>query len=235
VKRYPPFGVLYSGAEVFFAYRFPMLSARFLYLGWIIAAAFAGIAVAGGFQAPSEKVGVVDISKIVEASDYGKSNQATFADMKAGRESLLEFIDTNRVLTTEQAQRLHDLTVKPTLSAEEKAENDRIRADVVAANKKWTELATKTSLSPEERTLLDEYAKRSQAMNDYAQRLYREFTSDMQAWADKQKIASIEKARVAIQQVAKAGGFNVVFEVGVAPYGANDLSDDALKAMNAAK
>ena len=95
-----------------------MLSPRFLYLGWIIAAAFAGIAVAGGFQAPSDKVGVVDISKIVEASDYGKSNQATFADMKAGRESLLEFIDTNRVLTTEQAQRLHDLTVKPTLSPE---------------------------------------------------------------------------------------------------------------------
>jgi Skp family chaperone for outer membrane proteins len=212
-----------------------MFSARFLYLGWVIAAAFAGIAVAGGFQAPTDKVGVVDISKIVEKSDYGKANQDTFGQMKATRESLLEFIDTNRVLNTEQAQRLHDLTVKPTLTPEEKAENDRIRADVVAANKKWTELATKTTLTPEERTLLDEYAKRSQSMNDYAQRLYREFTNDMQAWADKQKLTSIEKARAAIQQVAKTGGFNVVFEVGVAPYGANDVTDDALAAMNAAK
>ncbi len=212
-----------------------MLSVRFLYLGWIVAAAFCGVAVAGGFQGPTEKTGVVDISKIVEQSDYGKANQDTFAQMKAAREGLLEFIDSNRVLTTEQAQRLHDLTVKPMLTPEEKAENDRIRADVVAGNKRWTELATKSNLTPEERTLLDDYAKRSQAMNDYAQRLFREFTSDMQTWADKQKIASVEKARVAIQQVAKAGGYSVVFEVGVAPYGANDLTDDSLKAMNAAK
>jgi len=208
---------------------------RFLQLGWVLAAAFAGVALAGGFQQPTDKVGVVDISKVVEASAYGKSNQDTFKAMKTARQDLLEFIDANRVLTTEQAQRMHDLAVKPTMTTEEKAEFDRIKADVIAANKKWTELSTKPTLTPEERTLLQDYATRSQNMNDYAQRLFREFTNEMQEWADKQKVSSVEKARSAIQTVAKAQGYNIVFEVGIAPYGANDLSDDTLKAMDAAK
>lgn len=72
-------------------------------------------------------------------------------------------------------------------------------------------------------------------MNDIATRWFREFTADMQNWADKQKLESIERARQAIQQVAKEQGYTVVFEVGVAPYGANDLSEATLKAMNEKK
>ena len=72
-------------------------------------------------------------------------------------------------------------------------------------------------------------------MEQVAQRWYKEFTSDMQNWADKQKLASVEKARAAIQDVSKAQGYTIVFEVGIAPYGANDITDAALKAMNAKK
>ncbi len=212
-----------------------MLNLRFLQLGWVIAAAFIAVSVAGGFQAPTEKIGVVDISKVVEQSDYGKANQDTFSKMKTARESLLEFIDTNRVVTNEQAQRIRDLSLKPNLTKEEQAELERIKADIVASNKRSQELLTKPNMTPEERSLVEEYARRSQTMNDLASRWYREFTADMQAWADKQKLDSIEKARGAIQEVAKEQGYTVVFEVGVAPYGANDLSDATLKALNAKK
>lgn len=206
-----------------------------LQLGWVIAAAFIGVSLAGGFQGTQDKIGVVDISKVVEQSDYGKANQDTFAKMKAAREGLLEFIDTYRVLTNEQAQRIRDLSLKPNLTPTEQTELDRQKADVIAASKRSTELATKPNMTPEERTLVEEYARRSQTMNDVATRWFREFTADMQQWADKQKLDSIEKARTAIQQVAKEQGYTVVFEVGVAPFGANDLSDATLKAMNEKK
>jgi Skp family chaperone for outer membrane proteins len=206
---------------------------RVAWLGWVLAAAFAAVLVGGGAQAPSLKVGVVDIARVVEQSEFGKGNQASFAALKTSRESLLEFIDTNRVLTAEQAQRLRDLTVKPSPTNEEKAEAERIRADVVAANKKWAELSTKPNLTAEERTLLEEYARRSQAMAEYAQRLLNQFTDEMQRWADRQKVASLERARAAVREVAKAQEYSLVLEVGVAPYGANDLTDEALKAMNA--
>jgi Skp family chaperone for outer membrane proteins len=125
--------------------------------------------------------------------------------------------------------------VKPTLTAGEKAELESAKAEVIAADKKNKELSTKQNLTPEDRALIEEYSKRSNNMEMTAQRWLREFTQELQVWADKQKAESLTRARAALQEVAKAQGFTVVFEVGVAPYGANDLTDAALKAMNAKK
>lgn len=202
-------------------------------LGWIAAAALGGILLASGFQDTAMKVAVVDLSDVVEKSNYGKANQETFAKMKKSREDLLQFIDDNRVLTNEQAQQLKDFATKETLTPADQAKVDSIKAEVVASNKKWTELSQKATLTPEDRTLLDEYARRSQSMDLVARRWFNDFTNEMQNWADKQKAASIVKARAAVQSVAKAQGYTIVFEVGVAPYGANDLTDAALKAMDA--
>ena len=188
-----------------------------------------------GFQGGSEKSAVVDVQKVVEQSEFGKQNQVTFNEMKTGREAVLEFIDTYRVLTADQAQKIRDLSLKVGITAPEKAELERVKADVIAADKKSKELSQKSNLTPEERTLIEDYARRSQAMEATAQRWFREFTTEMQTWADKQKLASVDKARVAIQEVGKAGAYSIVFEVGVAPYGANDITDSALKAMNAKK
>ncbi|MEZ0327235.1 MAG: OmpH family outer membrane protein [Fimbriimonas sp.] len=212
-----------------------MKDTRFLQLGWVIAAAFIAVTVAGGFQATAIKIGVVDISKVVETSEFGKVNQDSFTKMRMAREGLLEFIDANRVLTNEQAQQMRDLWLKANPTKEESAKLDLLKADVIAAAKKSTELATKPNMTPEERTLVEEYARRSQTMNDVAQRWFREFTSEMQTWADKQKLDSIDRARAAIQEVAKAEGYTVVLEVGIAPYGANDLTAAALAKMNEKK
>lgn len=202
-------------------------------LGWVAAAALIGIVVASGFQDTSLKIAVVDIAQVVEKSNLGKSNQAIFANMKKNREDFLQFIDDNRVLTSEQAQELRALWLKDAPTAEEKTRMERIKADVVASYKKWNEIGSQTkALTAEDRTLLDEYAKRGQAMELLARRLFNDFTNEMQAWADKQKVASIDKARTAIQGIAKTQGYTIVFEVGVAPYGANDLTQPALAAMN---
>lgn len=212
-----------------------MNQTRFLQFGWVLFATVTGISLAGGFQDKTDKIGVVDITKVVEQSDFGKQNQEQFAKMKSAREGLLEFVDTNRVLSNEQAQDLKTLTLKTTRTKEEDAKMETIKAEVIARNKRMNELATKTQLTNEERTLIEEYARQSQTMNDVAQRWFREFTAEMGDWADKQKIESINRARVAIQDVAKQQGYTVVFELGVAPYGANDVSAAALQAMNAKK
>ncbi|MCX7800630.1 MAG: OmpH family outer membrane protein [Fimbriimonadales bacterium] len=205
----------------------------FANFGWLVAAALAGALFAGGFQGSSEKIGVVDIAKVIGQSNIGKRDQETFNQMKAAREGLLEFIDTYRVLTNEQAQRIKELSLLPNPKPEEKNELERLKAEVRASNARSTELATKTNPTPEDRALMDEFARRSQTMEQVAQRWYREFTNELQQWADKQKAASIEKAKAAIQEVAKSQGFTVVFEAGIAPYGANDLNEAVLRALNA--
>lgn len=206
---------------------------NFHQIGWAIAAAILGTLMAAGFQEASNKTGVVDIAKVVEGSNFGKNNQSTFQAMKTSREDLLKFLDENRVITMEQAQRLRAVSLKPNPTAEEKAEGDRIRADAVASTKRLQELNAKANLTPEERNLMQEFAQRGQRTADTAQQWFQEFTQEMQRWADDQRVVSLNRARGAIQEVAKAQGYTVVFEVGVAPYGANDLTDSALQAMNA--
>lgn len=202
-------------------------------MGWACAALLGGFIVVSGFQDANQKIGVVDLATVVEQSNFGKQNQTAFTQMKSSREGVLEFVDTYRVLTAEQATRFKDLSVKPSITEAEKAELERIKADVIAADKKSKELNTKQNLTPEERTLMQEYANRSQGLELTAQRWYREFTTELQQWTEKQKIDSINKARDAVREVARTQGYSVVFESSVAPYGANDLSDAALKAMNA--
>lgn len=212
-----------------------MNSTRFLQFGWVLVAAIAGAALAGGFQANEIKVGTVDIVQMMDQSDYGKEGQATFKKMKDAREGVLEFIDQQRVLTTDQAQRIRELSLKDNPTNEEAAELDRVKADVKAANKRSVELATKPNMTPEERTLIEEYARRSQAMSELARRWYQEFINQMNAFADQRKLAGLQKAKVAIKQVAKAQGFTFVLDASTAPYGANDITDACLAAMNANK
>jgi Skp family chaperone for outer membrane proteins len=212
-----------------------MNNARFLQLGWVLFAAMAAIALAGGFQAPNEKIGVVDFAKVIDVSDFGKANQDTFARMKTAREEILQFIDNNRVLTIEQATNIRDLSLKPARSKEEDARLESLKADVVAQSKKWQALATKSDMSSEERTLIEDYAKRAQTMGELERKWFNDFQNDLTSWSDRTKIDSISRARAAVQDVAKAQAYTVIFEASVAPYGANDLSDATLTAMNAKK
>ena len=201
--------------------------------GWLVAAGLLGAMLSSGFQTPSLKLGVVDINRVVEASEFGKANQRALGALKKSREDVLEFVDTYRVLTPEQATRIRDLSVKPARTKEESAELERIKAEVVTANKRLQELSTKPNLTPEERTLLEDYARRSQNMNEQATRWLREFTNEIQTWVDDRKAESYTKARAAVTAVATRDGYNMVFESSVVPYGANDVSDAALAAMNA--
>ncbi len=212
-----------------------MINVRFLQFGSVLCAAVAAIALAGGFQAQTEKVGVVDFSKVIEASEYGKAGQVSFTKLKADRETLLQFIDNYRVLTIEQATNIRDLSLKQDRSKEEEAKLESLKADVIAQSKKWQALATKSDMSAEDRALIEDYAKRAQSMGDTMQRWYKDFSNDLTTWSDKQKIEGIAKARAAVQEVAKAQGYSMVFEASVAPYSANDLTDATLAAMNAKK
>ena len=209
------------------------MNVRIYQFGSALALLLLGVLFGTGFQATTDKTGVVDINGMVETSNFGKSVRDNLDKMRSAREEVLGFLDSNRVLTLEQATRLRDLTLKMDRTPTESAELDTLKAQVVAANKKWMELATKGSLTPEERTLQQEYADRAQKTSDLGTRWVRDFTNDIDAWLDKQKAESASRAREAITATAKAQGYTMIYDKAFAPYGANDITDAALTAMNA--
>lgn len=180
-----------------------------------------------------DKVANVNLAYMVENSDLGKANIAALNKMKETREGLLKFIDDNRVLTVEQAKNLRDLWLKDAPTAADTASLESLKAEINAQAKKNIELGQKPTLTPEERTLLQDYASRSANMEQLGSQWFQEFSQDIQQEANQRRSDTLVKARQAVQTVSKSGSYTLVFDATVAVYAANDLTDDALKAMNA--
>lgn len=204
-------------------------------LGWALCTVLIGVLIAGGFQPAAEKSGVVDLNKVIQQSEYGKKSTADLNTALGSRRGLLEFIATHRVLTTEQAQRLKELTLKVPLTEAEKTEMEKIKGDVIASSKKRDDLTQKTQLTESESALLRDYAQRAQNMATTAERWNQEFNDDLNDLQEAARAATIERAKKALQEVAKNQSFTTIFESTVAPYGVNDLTDATIKAMNAQK
>jgi hypothetical protein len=177
----------------------------------------------------------VDLNSVIDKSEDGKTSQKQFQSMKKSREGILEFIDQYRILTPEQAIRFRDLSLKTEPTKPEEAELERIKAEVIAASKKSQELAIKPNLTPEERTLVEEYSRRSMNMNDLSSRWLREFTDEVQKYVADKKEENYVKARTAVNEVATKETYTMIFEGTVALFGANDITEQTLVAMNAKK
>jgi Skp family chaperone for outer membrane proteins len=208
---------------------------KFAWSGWVVAAGLAGIMLGSGFQTPSLKLGVVDLNSVIDKSDAGKAGKKSFEEMKAAREGLLEFIDQYRILTIEQANRLRELMLLKERAKPEEAELERLKADIIATSKRSAELATKPNYTPEERTLVEEYSRRSQTMNETSTRWLREFSDEVQNWVAASREQNYQKAKAAAAEVAAKDGYTMVIEGSVAVFGANDITDLSLAAMNAKK
>ena len=202
-------------------------------IGWTLAFAMVGVLLAAGFQNATDKVGTVDLGKVMDDSDMGKQGQVKLNKMNQDRIAVLQFMSENRVLTEDQSKRIRELSLKNDRTKEEQSELDRIKAEVIAANKRSQELSNKASLSVEEHALLDDFARRTQTTEQIGRKYQQDFLAELDQANEQQKAEVLKRARESVQQVAKAQGYNVVFEARVAPYAANDLTPSALTAMNA--
>lgn len=203
-------------------------------LGWAAAAALGAVLLVGGFQAQSEKTGVVDMNKVITDSKLGARNQNTIRSMVASRQALLTFVDSTRILTAEQAQKLKAYATKDTaLTDVEKRDEEKIKADVQTAVKNFNQLNQKPNPTEDDRRLLSEYNQRIEDTVKQLKAWQDEFTEGLQAKGAEFRALEIAKAKEALTEVSKKGGFSVVLENQIAPFGANDLTADAIKAMDA--
>lgn len=208
----------------------PLESAR---LGWAVSAALVLGFAAVGFQPAAEKTAVVDLNLVIQQSDFGKNNTQTLNNALAQRRQLMDFVNTYKVLTTEQAQRMRELTLKPNPTEADRQALERIRQDVMESDKRSRELQQKQTLTDADRSVLQDFAQRTQVMAQVLERWNGEFTEELQRLEGDLRDQTIARAKASLAEVAKAGGFTVVHEATVAPYGANDLTQTTIAAMNA--
>lgn len=204
-------------------------------IGWIVAAGLLGVTLASGFQNATEKTATVDFNRLALQSELGKANSAALNQQAAARDNLLKFLDTYRTLNIEQAQRLRDIWLKTGATPAETAELEKLKKDAQDSAKTRDDLSQKQQLTDADRALLQDLNSRGQALNALLQRWGDEFNTELGKLQQTLRDATVEKAKAALNDVAKSQGYTLVFETSVAPYSANDLTDAAIKAMNAKK
>jgi Skp family chaperone for outer membrane proteins len=205
---------------------------RLRHMGWIVAAALVVVAATAGFQTGTTKIGVVDATKVFNDSVFAKEQVDILKGLGQARQDMLQFVDSNRTFTPEQAEKFHTLSLKLPMSAADKTELDKIKGDVKTAGARLKTLRTNTKPTPEETKELEELSRRDQATTETAQRWSRDAQEEFEAKRIELQKAGLDKVRDAIKQTASAQGFTIVFIADVAPYGANDITADTLKVMN---
>lgn len=204
-------------------------------LGWFVAVGLLGCMAGMGFQGSSQKIGTVDLARVFNESDYAKAQDANLKNMGATRKAVLDFITTYRAIPSDDAQKFHDLSLKPDQTAADKNELDRIRQSAIETDQKFRDLQTKGNLSDTEKAQLAEFQNRANANTALAQRYDGEFSDEVRQQQDRLRNETLSRAKTAVADVAAKQGYSIVFVQDVAPYSSNDVTAEALKAMNSKK
>jgi Skp family chaperone for outer membrane proteins len=208
---------------------------RFAMAGWLVAGALVlGMAVSG-FQPAQAKFGTVDMQKILSDSATGKKIRDDMQTEFNLRQGLLEFVDTHKVLSMDQAGKLRDLTLKANPTDAEKSELQKVKDAIIADGKQYNALMVKQNITEAERTQLSEFNNRRNNIQQLLQQWNQEFSQELSELQDQKIDDVLRKARDQVQALGKKDGYSVVFPSNVAVYGANDLTDAAIKAVDAAR
>ncbi len=206
-----------------------------LKIGIVAVAAAMAMASMIGFQAKTDKFGVVDIGKVFTDSDFTKKQNDNLRVVGQTRMAILDFMDNYRVFTVEQGNRFRELSLKATRTPAEQTELDKLKVDVQSADNAFKQLQTKPNPTPAEVTQLQDFNSRSQASIELSQRWAREFDTEVRTLNGKMHDETMERVKKALKDVGAKQGYSILFSEDVAPYGANDITADTLKAMNAQK
>ena len=203
-------------------------------LGWLVAGALAVTMLASGFQAGTQKTAVVDMQKILSESKAGKKVRDDMSVQVNLRQGMLEFINTNKVVTDEQAAKLKELTLKAAPTQADKDEIERIKTAIRTESKKFNDLMMKPSLTDAERAEFNQLNERRRASDALLGTWNNEFSQDLNVMQDDMLAGVLKKARDAVQAVGKKEGYTLIFPTTVAIYASNDITDTAIKAVDEA-
>lgn len=196
----------------------------------ILALGMTAILAGSGFQNNSTKIGVIDSNQVIQAVAVAKNLVEDEKNLRTDRETVVQFLDRYRIMKKEDADRFKNLSIKATKTDAEKGELEKLKTAATEAQRKFKDLELKSSPTADELKALDDYRNRQNDMQEYLQNLVKDFQTELAAIHDKNQATVYEAFKAGLTDYGKKQGYTVVFDKNVAPYGANDLTDDVTKA-----
>ena len=200
--------------------------------GWLVAAGLLGTVVGTGFQSADEKFGVVDLRNVIFNSKVNQEMSDRVESARQTRLTILQFMDTQLVLTEEQARRIREIELNEDKTDGDKTELESLQQAVIAAAKQFDEDNTNPSPSETVRLRLQDYHQRRDTTQGLLQAWTQEFDRELAALLVQAEREAVDRAQVAAAAVAKREGYTIVFSSEAVAYAANDITEAATQEAN---
>ncbi|MCL6622994.1 MAG: OmpH family outer membrane protein [Fimbriimonadales bacterium] len=194
--------------------------------------AFLAVILTLASQAPQMKFGVVDMSQVADSSKLGQKRKKEFEELRARMMALMQFVDDNPAMTASEANRLRQLMLANTRSANEETELNNLQTTIRARTQELFTLSAKQPLTEAEQSRFRELSEMARDSRGRLQQWNEDLFNQISTLREASRNEVLEKVRAAVNKVAKRDGYTIVFDKGVAPYAANDLTDAAIKQMD---
>ncbi|HLO97897.1 MAG TPA: hypothetical protein VK171_04815 [Fimbriimonas sp.] len=195
----------------------------------VVALGLVALLMGSGFQGASQKIGVIDSGQVASAISTAKNLREDEENFKTARQNVLEFLDRYRVMKREDAIKFKTLSLKANITDAEKAELEKVKTAAMDAQKKFKDLELKSSPTAEELKQLDDFRNRTAEMVEIGGTAVKEYEEEIRALKEKNQLTVFEAYKNGVAEVGKKQGFTLVMDKNVAPFGANDISDDVIK------
>jgi Skp family chaperone for outer membrane proteins len=195
----------------------------------ILAIGMVAVLAGSGFQGTNQKIGVIDSNTVMQEIALAKSMVEDEKNLKNDRETVMQFLQRYPIIKKEDAEKFKNLSIKLNKTDADKSELEKLKTMATDTVKKFKDLELKSSPSQDELKQLDEYRNRKNEMDDYLQGLFKDFQSELAGIHDKNQGIVYEAFRSGVNEVGKKQAFTIVLDKNIAPYGANDVTDDVKK------
>ncbi|MDQ2986093.1 MAG: OmpH family outer membrane protein [Armatimonadota bacterium] len=199
----------------------------------VFAAFLLGMFALTAWEQNTLKLAAVNLGDVAERSKLGQREKKEFETLRTKYGSLIQFLNTNKSIAREDAQKMVDLWNKEKPTPAETQQLEGLKTKGQTQSEELRRLISVLNPSAEQQSRIRELSGMSQATEDLLPQLDGLLGQAMQQRAASKQQEVLEKARAAVQKVGKRDGFTMVFESQVAVYGATDLTDEALKTMDA--
>ncbi len=196
----------------------------------ILAIGMVAVLAGSGFQGANQKIGVIDSNAVMQAVALAKNMVEDEKNLKTDRETVMAFLQRYPIIKKEDAEKFKNLSIKPVRTDPEKAELEKLKVMATDTVKKFKELELKSSPSQDELKLLDEFRNRKNEMDEYLQGLFKDFQTELAGIHDKNQGIVYEAFKMGVNDIGKKQAFTLVLDKNIAPFGANEITDDVTKA-----
>lgn len=196
----------------------------------VVALGLVALLLGSGFQGTNQKIGVIDSGQVASAIATAKNLREDEENFKTERQNILEFMDRYRVMKREDAIKFKTLSLKANKTEAEKAELEKVKTAAIEAQKRFKDLELKSSPTADELKLLDDFRNRTAEMVDIGGTTLKEYEEEIRLLKEKNQLTIFEAYKNGVSEIGKKQGFTLILDKNVAPFGANDVSDDVVKA-----